>query len=232
MSKSQKKNTLVEKWAIWLICLCIVTLLFGVGCFVYNKTILSPKVIFLEITIAQDTLANGPTYSKKEMDSLISVTKTTLESYEHQFKTEKVQKEQEDLFKSFGTLLLSVILGLGGFFGFKSFKDIKDKGEQMSKEVAKEKANEVAEKVAKKASEKYLQSKLPEVVQKQFEESFKEMTIASVKESVKTELLPLILQAVHGEAGGEANREEGEMPREETTPMTPDEMFNKQDNDA
>lgn len=232
MSKSQKGNTLVEKWAIWLICLCIVTLLFGICCFVYNKTILSPKVITLEITIAHDTLANEPTYSKKELDSLIGVTKTTLESFEHHFKTEIVQKEQEDLFKSFGTLLLSVILGIGGFFGFKSFKDIKDKGEQMSKEVAKEKANEVAEKVAKNVSEKYLQSKLPEVVQKQFEESFKETTIASVKESVKAELIPQILQAIQnqqtGEAGGEANREGGETMREETpAPMTPDEMFNK-----
>ena len=234
---SQKDNSLIEKWAIWLICLCIVILLFGVGCFVYNKTVLMPKVISLEIAITPDSSSNVPTYSKKEVDSLITVTKTTLEAYEHHFKTETMQKEQEDIYKSFGTLLLSVIIGLGGFFGFKSFKDVKDKGEQMSKEVADNKAKEVAENVAKNASEQYLQSKLPEVVQKQFEESFNDTAIASIRESVKKDLVSEVLQALPSQQESEADKgadyEEGAKPHEETpAPMTPDEMFNKQEKHA
>ena len=234
MGRKNRNNTsLIEKWAIWIIGICIVLLLFGVGCFVVNKTILTPKVARLEIKIIPDSLSTDATYSKKEVDSLIAVTKTILESYEHHFQTETVQKEQEDNYKSFGALLLSVIVGLGGFFGFKSFKDIKDRGEQTAKEVASEKASELAEKVAEKAAGKYLASKLPEVVQKQFEESFKDTTINSIKESVKAELVPQILQALQEQQGDEVEKgqpEETHSVEQGDGLMTPDDMFNRPNN--
>lgn len=234
MGRKNRNNTsLIEKWAIWIIGICIVLLLFGVGCFVVNKTILTPKVDRLEIKIIPDSLSTDATYSKKEIDSLIAVTKIILESYEHHFQTETVQKEQEDNYKSFGALLLSVIVGLGGFFGFKSFKDIKDRGEQTAKEVASEKASELAEKVAEKAAGKYLASKLPEVVQKQFEESFKDTTINSIKESVKAELVPQILQALQEQQGDEVEEGQPEETRSVEQGdglMTPDDMFNRPNN--
>lgn len=230
MGKDNRNTTsLIEKWAICLIGTCIVLLLFGVGCLVLNKTILTPKVARLEIRIIPDSLSVDAAYSRREVDSLINITKTTLESYEHHFQTETVQKEQEDNYKSFGALLLSVIVGLGSFFGFKSFKDIKDKGEQTAKEVASEKASELAERVAEEAAKKYLASKLPEVVQKQFEESFKDTTINSIKESVKAELLPQILQALQDqpENKGEEDQSEGTCSEERGDGlMTPEDMFN------
>lgn len=230
-SKRQENTTsLIEKWAIWIIGVCILLLLFGVGCFVFNKTILTPKVARLEIRIVPDSLFEDATYSKREIDSLINVTKTTLKSYEHHFQTETVQKEQEDNYKSFGALLLSVIVGLGGFFGFKSFKDIKDRGEQTAKEVASAKASEIAEKEAEKAAEKYLAKKLPEVVQKQFEDSFGETTVNSIKDSIKADLLPQIIQLIQNmsDKNGEEGQSEGTRSGAQTEePMSPEEMFNQ-----
>ena len=231
--KNGNVTSLTDKWATWIIGICIVLLLFGVGCFVVSKTILSPKVVQLEIKIIPDSVSAEATYSKREVDSLIIVTKTKMESYDHYFQTETAQKKQEEDYKSLGALLLSVIVGLGGFFGFKSFKDIKDKGEQTAKEVASEKAGELAEKVAEEAAEKYLSSKLPEVVQKQFEESFKDTTINSIKESVKTEVVPQILQTLQDQHENEGEEEQlGEHPTDEQGDgmMTPEDMFNRPNN--
>ena len=229
---NDQQTPLIEKWAIWIVGLCIILLLIGVGCFVVNKTILTPKVAKLEIRIIPDSLSTEATYSKKEVDSLITLTKQTLDSYQHHFETETVQKEQEDVYKSFGALLLSVIVGLCGFFGFKSFKDIKEKGEQTAKDAATDIAKGVAETAAKEAAEAYLKSKLPEVVDKQFEKSFKETTVNSIKDSVKAEVIPQILQTLQdgGEDNAEGETQEGEVPNENTSvdPMSPEEMFDKQ----
>lgn len=230
--KTGNPTTLIEKWAIWIIGLCIMLLLFGFGCFVYNKAVKTPCVALLEIKIAQDSLSTDEKYSKREVDSLIKVTKKTLESYEHHFKTVTEQKEQEDIYKSVGALLLSVIVGLGGFFGFKSFKDIKDRGEQMAKEVASSKAREEAEKVAQKASEKYLASKLPEVVQKQFEESFNETSINSIKNSVKAEIIPQIMQEIQKQEDERGDGKQEEQVENPVSPMSPEEMFNQQTQNA
>ena len=231
-SDNKQQTPLIEKWAIWIVGICFVMLLLGVGCFVFNKTVLTPKVTELEIRVIQDSLSIEATYSKREVDSLITLTKQTLDSYQHHFETEKVQKEQEDVYKSFGALLLSVIVGLCGFFGFKSFKDIKEKGEQTAKDAATNIAGDVAETAAKKAAEAYLKSKLPEVVDKQFEKSFKETTVNTIKESVKAEVIPQIIQTIQN--NGADNTEEepqgGEEPNENAPvdPMSPEEMFDKQ----
>lgn len=229
---NDQHTSLIEKWAVWIVGLCIVLLLIGVGCFVFNKTVLTPKVARLEIQMIPDSLSEGATYSKKEMDSLITLTKQTLDSYQHHFESEKVQKEQDDVYKSFGALLLSVIVGLCGFFGFKSFKDIKEKGEQTAKDAATKIAEGVAEAAAKKAAETYLESKLPEVVDKQFEKSFKDTMVNSIKESVKTEVIPQILQSLPNSSTDdtEEGAEQGDVPNENTPvePMTPDEMFDQQ----
>ena len=231
-SNNGQETPLIEKWAIWIVGICFVMLLLGVGCFVFNKTVLMPKVAKLEIKVIPDSLSTEATYSKREVDSLITLTKQTLDSYQHHFKTEIVQKEQEDVYKSFGALLLSVIVGLCGFFGFKSFKDIKEKGEQTAKDAATKIAEGVAEIAAKKTAEAYLESKLPEVVDKQFEKSFKETTVNSIKESVKTEVIPQIIQALQNNGADDAEGEPqgGEVPNENASvaPMSPEEMFDKQ----
>ena len=193
---------------------------------------MSPKIEKLEIRVIPDSLSTEATYSRKEVDSLITLTKNTLDSYQLHFETEKVQQEQEDVYKSFGALLLSVIVGLCGFFGFKSFKDIKEKGEQTAKDAATKIAEGIAETTAKKAAETYLESKLPEVVDKQFEKSFKDTTVNSIKESVKSEVIPQIIQAIQNNAndGNESSTQGEEEPEVNTgvSPMTPEEMFDKQ----
>lgn len=229
---NDQQMSLIEKWAVWIVGICFVLLLVGVGCFVYNKTVLTPKVAKLEIKVMPESISTEVMYSQKEVDSLITLTKQTLDSYQHHFETVIVQKEQEDVYKSFGALLLSVIVGLCGFFGFKSFKDIKEKGEQTAKDAATNIAKDVAETAAKKAAEAYLESQLPEVVNKQFEKSFKETTVNSIKESVKTEVIPQILQTLHNNSTDETERgvQEGIVPNEsaQVDPMTPDEMFDQQ----
>ena len=227
--KQRPGMTLIENWAIWIVGICIICLLLGVGCFVVNKTVLTPKVSHVIIKVIPDTISAESTYSKKEVDSLITITKSTLESYEHHFETETVQKEQEDVYKSFGSLLLSIIVGLCGFFGFKSFKDIKDKGEQTARDVACKEARDVAEKKAAKAAEDYLESKLPEVVEKQFEKSFKGTTVDSIKESLKAEIVPYILQQIQNDTEKDSEAEETPVRGEaEVAPMTPEEMFDQQ----
>ena len=226
--KQRPGMTLIENWAIWIVGICIICLLLGVGCFVVNKAVLTPKVAHVVIKVIPDTFSTESTYSKKEVDSLISITKSTLESYEHYFETEAVQKEQEDVYKSFGSLLLSVIIGLCGFFGFKSFKDIKDKGEQTARDVASKEARDVAEKKAAKAAEDYLESKLPEVVEKQFENSFKGTTVDSIKESLKAEIVPFILQQIQNDTEKDDGAQDDPVQGgADVAPMTPEEMFDQ-----
>ena len=229
MGKKVGDVSLIDKWAIGIIGFCIVLLLCGSACFVVNRTIITPKVARLEIMVVQDSLANEPSYSSKEVDSLILMTRETLDSYQQYFQTETTKNEQEEMYRSFGALLLSVIVALSGFFGFKSFKDIKDKGVQTAKEVATKEAKAVAESKSKKAAEAYLKKKLPEVVEKQFEDSFKATTTDSIKSSVIAEVIPRVIQALQGDDGDETDvRPQKEQGLGGTEPMSPDDMFNQQ----
>lgn len=228
MAKKSSATTLMDKWAIWIIGVCIMILLFGVGCFVINKTVLSPKVVRLEIRVLPDTVPHKAVYSKAEIDSLIIITKNTLESFQQHFQTETLQKEQEDVYKSFGALLLSVIVGLCGFLGFKSFKDIKDKGEETAREVAAKEAKEVAENKAEKTAGDYLKSQLPEVVEKQFEKSFKQTTVDAIKQSVISEVIPQIIQQFQSEDVVDPTTQVGNDGEPVENGMSPEEMFDQQ----
>ena len=188
MCQNRQQESLTEKWAVWILAICTVCLFFGVSCFIASKTILMPNVTQLEIRVLPDSLSNLKNYSRAEVDSLITMTKATLDSYHHHFETVKKQKEEEDSYKSLGVMLLGAIIGLFGFFGYRSFNDIRDRGRELAKEeakiVASEEAMRTAKEVAVQAINEHLKAELPGIVKKQFDESFKNEIIESVKQSV------------------------------------------------
>lgn len=188
MCQNRQKESLTEKWAVWIIAICSVCLFFGVTCFIVSKTVLMPKVTQLEIRVLPDSLSNLENYSRADVDSLITMTKATLDSYRNHFETVTKQEEQEDSYKSLGVLLLGAIIGLFGFFGYRSFNDIRDKGRDMAKEVAKgvaaQEARTTAQRVAVNTINEHLKAELPGIVKKHFDENFKNEIIESVKQSV------------------------------------------------
>lgn len=236
MDNRKEEATLIEKWAIWIVAFCFMFMLLGIGLFVYNKTVRTPQPIKLKIEIAHDTIAGSPTYTKSEVDSLIILTKSTLDSYKTHFETVEIKKEQDDIYKTFGSLVLGIIVALCGFFGFKSFKDIKDKGEQMAKELSEKKAKEIADIVAKEAAENYLKSQLPGIVKKELDDSFKGTMVQSFKDSVIADMKPEVMRLLQ-EQKEDGNEDQGE--EDETLDgvvqmgiggipqaQTPEQMFN------
>ena len=188
MCQNRQQESLTEKWAVWILAICTVCLFLGVSCFIASKTILMPKVTQLEIRVLPDSLSNLKNYSRAEVDSLITMTKATLDSYRHHFETVSKQKEEEDSYKSLGVMLLGAIIGLFGFFGYRSFNDIRDRGRELAKEEAKIVASEEARRTAKEVAvhtiNEYFKAELPGIAKKQFNENFKNEIIESVKQSV------------------------------------------------
>lgn len=127
------------------------------------KTI-PPQTHKIILTVSPDSVYDSKKFSYYT-DSLIQV----IGKHEHVIadKYEAVLDEKADSQKywSIAGVLVSVVLGVAGFFGFKTFKDIESGCKKTAEEVANEKAIEVAKTTSKSESQEYLNSHLVMEVQ-------------------------------------------------------------------
>lgn len=98
-------------------------------------------------------------------DSLINV----INKHEHVIadRYEAILEDRADTQKywSIAGILVSIIIGIAGFFGFKTIKDIELDCQETAKKIAAETATSVATSTSKTKTEEYLQQHLREEVQ-------------------------------------------------------------------
>lgn len=123
-----------------------------------------PQTHKIILTVSPDSVHDSKKFSYYT-DSLIQV----IGKHEHVIadKYEAVLDEKVDSPKywSIAGVLVSVVLGVAGFFGFKTFKDIESDCKKTAEDVANEKAIEVAKATSKNESQQYLDSHLSIEVQ-------------------------------------------------------------------
>ena len=123
-----------------------------------------PQTHRIILTVSPDSV-----YEDKQFcyytDSLINV----INKHEHVIadRYEAILEDRADTQKywSIAGILVSIIIGIAGFFGFKTIKDIEHDCQETAKKIAAETATSVATSTSKTKTEEYLQQHLREEVQ-------------------------------------------------------------------
>lgn len=144
-----------------LLGLCAIGLIvLACNCF-SSKKLQTHRII---LTVTPDSVYDNKHFSYYT-DSLINV----INKHEHVIadRYEAILEDRADTQKywSIAGILVSIIIGIAGFFGFKTIKDIEHDCQETAKKIAAETATSVATSTSKIKTEEYLQQHLREEVQ-------------------------------------------------------------------
>jgi len=193
-----------------LIFLCCFALVCGTFIVLTMTCLNEPKVcrIIVQTTSDIDSTKQYTFIDKLQTDSLIN----SIRNYDNQL-TQKYQyyveqEEKESTLFTWGSMIVSTVIAILGWFGFSSFKTIDDramekaekKAEYIAEKMAEEKAIEIAEKkaeviateIAKSTSNEYLEKHLTDEVNKCSETYFSSKDYNTLKEQIKGELIGYI----------------------------------------
>ena len=122
-----------------------------------------PQTHRIILTVSPDSAYNEQQFSYYT-DSLITV----INKHEHIIadRYEAILEERADAqrYWSLAGILISIIIGVAGFFGFKTIKDIEHACQETAEKLAKEIAASVAKDISKDRTEEYLKQHLREGV--------------------------------------------------------------------
>lgn len=156
-----KLKSFLDKSAAILLVVCAIGLIvLACNCFSSKR----PQTHRIILTVSPDSV-----YDDKQFcyytDSLINV----VNKHEHVIadRYEAILEDRADTQKywSIAGILVSIIIGIAGFFGFKTIKDIEHDCQETAKKIAAETATSVATSTSKTKTEEYLQQHLREEVQ-------------------------------------------------------------------
>ena len=156
-----KLKSFLDKSAAILLIVCAIGLIvLACNCFSSKR----PQTHRIILTVSPDSV-----YEDKQFcyytDSLINV----INKHEHVIadRYEAMLEDRADTQKywSIAGILVSIIIGIAGFFGFKTIKDIEHDCQETAKKIAAETATSVATSTSKTKTEEYLQQHLREEVQ-------------------------------------------------------------------
>lgn len=156
-----KLKSFLDKSAAILLVVCAIGLIvLACNCFSSKR----PQTHRIILTVSPDSV-----YDDKQFcyytDSLINV----INKHEHVIadRYEAILEDRADTQKywSIAGILVSIIIGIAGFFGFKTIKDIEHDCQETAKKIAAETATSVATSTSKTKTEEYLQQHLREEVQ-------------------------------------------------------------------
>lgn len=156
-----KLKSFLDKSAAILLVVCAIGLIvLACNCFSSKR----PQTHRIILTVSPDSV-----YDDKQFcyytDSLINV----VNKHEHVIadRSEAILEDRADTQKywSIAGILVSIIIGIAGFFGFKTIKDIEHDCQETAKKIAAETATSVATSTSKTKTEEYLQQHLREEVQ-------------------------------------------------------------------
>lgn len=144
-----------------LLGLCAIALIvLAYNCFSSKR----PQTHRIILTVSPDSVYDDRQFCYYT-DSLINV----INKHEHVIadRYEAILEDRADTQKywSIAGILVSIIIGIAGFFGFKTIKDIELDCQETAKKIAAETATSVATSTSKTKTEEYLQQHLREEVQ-------------------------------------------------------------------
>lgn len=151
-----KLKKLLNKLAAFVLSVCVIGM---IVCVFFCLRYTAPQTHRIVLTASPDSVYNDKRFSYYT-DSLINV----INKHEHSLtdKYEAILEDKADAQKywSIGSVLLSVIFGVAGFFGFKTIKDIEHDCQETAKKIAAETATSVATATSKTETKEYLQRHL------------------------------------------------------------------------
>ena len=137
---NQEVNNLLDKLGGWLIfCLCVIMIGGAVLYFVLRPAAPVPNQFTLTVTpdstgvVSQDVM--------QKIDSLADLVKQHNTDVHERYAYMIEQKEHENTLIAIGSILVSIILAIFGFFDYRSFKSIEDKAVNNAREKASSKVN-------------------------------------------------------------------------------------------
>lgn len=141
-----KLKSFLNWLAAIVLSICVIGMLVGTFCCFWHT---EPQTHHIVLTVSPDSIYDDAKFSYYT-DSLINV----INKHEHVIadRYEAILEDKEDAqrYWSIGGMLLSVVLGVAGFFGFKTIKDIEHNCNKT--------ANSVASSVASQRIQKYLKT--------------------------------------------------------------------------
>lgn len=156
-----KLKSFLDKSAAILLVVCAIGLIvLACNCFSSKR----PQTHRIILTVSPDSVYDDRQFCYYT-DSLINV----INKHEHVIadRYEAILEDRADTQKywSIAGILVSIIIGISGFFGFKTIKDIEHDCQETAKKIAAETATSVATSTSKTKTEEYLQQHLREEVQ-------------------------------------------------------------------
>lgn len=165
-SPNQEVNNLLDKLGGWLVfCLCLIII--GGAALYFILRPAAPATYQITLTVASDSIGVVSPDVMLKMDSLAELVKQQNADVNERYAYMVEQKENEDTLIAIGSILVSIILAIFGFFGYRSFKSIEDKAVNSAQEKASSKVN--TEMVSMK---KELDKELRGVIDKTFLEEY------------------------------------------------------------
>lgn len=161
MMTDEKFHAFLNYASTVLLGLCAIALIvLACNCFSSKR----PQTHRIILTVSPDSVYDDRQFCYYT-DSLINV----INKHEHVIadRYEAILEDRADTQKywSIAGILVSIIIGIAGFFGFKTIKDIELDCQETAKKIAAETATSVATSTSKTKTEEYLQQHLREEVQ-------------------------------------------------------------------
>lgn len=161
MMTDEKFHAFLNYASAVLLGLCAIALIvLACNCFSSKR----PQTHRIILTVSPDSVYDDRQFCYYT-DSLINV----INKHEHVIadRYEAILEDRADTQKywSIAGILVSIIIGIAGFFGFKTIKDIELDCQETAKKIAAETATSVATSTSKTKTEEYLQQHLREEVQ-------------------------------------------------------------------
>lgn len=180
----EKFHTFLNYFAVVVIVLCFFgVIVMACKCF----TPQAPQTYRIVLTVSPDSVYDDVKFSYYT-DSLISV----INKHEHVItdKYEAILEDKADTQKywSIAGILVSMILGIAGFFGFKSIKDIEYDCKETANSIATSTAASIATTTSKEKTQEYLDNNLKKEVKDASDVYFGNQE-NHIKEMVKNEVV-------------------------------------------
>lgn len=114
--------------ASWVIFILVILVIIGTIAYIVTDCIRAPKVQDIVIQVeTTDSIQKGTLIYKSEgIDSLITVVKDYELKLDEKYQYLLENRQDEERFKTWGALIVGVIVSICGFWGYKSLKDLRE----------------------------------------------------------------------------------------------------------
>lgn len=179
-----------ERWGFTILGAGVVLLFILIGYWLCGGKP-NPESHHIQVYVAVDTLTSDVVdlYTRAQVDSIIDCLQNHEALLDKKYQYILEQREEEDRFKTYLAIIVSIILSIAAFFGFKTISELKkqcrEESEALSSAIAEKKAIEVAEKIAEEKANTVAAEKAKEKAKKIAEATAKKVAAEKAKSVAK-----------------------------------------------